>query len=231
LRCFIVWQVDSVVNRCNLSSRAPFLLILNFQIPGLPACSAVVYFALSASQRLILEQEVARLRGEEVDEWPDIPADDLIVYRLLAQFLLDDDEKKSARFKLIPSMVEGPWVVRAGVGSKPVILGKKLTQRYWSGPGYLEIGIDIGSSTIASSVVGMVRDYSRNIVVDLAVLVQVGDTYTDQQGLARVWGLTDDVICYRFRGRQKPSCRSACWGASSFPMWTGAWLRRCRAAS
>jgi len=95
------------------------------------------------------------------------------VLRLLARFIVSDDEHKNARFKLIPSMVEGPWVVRTAVGTKPVILGKKLTQRYFSGPGYLEVDIDIGSSSIASRVLALVRDYSRNIVVEVAVLIQV----------------------------------------------------------
>jgi hypothetical protein len=36
----------------------------------------------------------------------------------------------------------------------------------------MEIGIDIGSSSVASRVLGLVRDFSKNIVVEVAVLVQ-----------------------------------------------------------
>ncbi len=91
---------------------------------------------------------------------------------LMAEFLEGSDAERNTRFKLIPSMVEGPRMISFAVGNKPVLLGKKLTQRYWSGPGYLEVGIDIGSSIMASRTLGLVRDYSKNIVVELAVLIQ-----------------------------------------------------------
>ena len=174
-------QVDGVYTRCRQSSRPPYLLVVNFQVPGLPCCSVVVYFALNNTYRTILEREMEALQDPQrlsdlrlSDVGTGGEEDDLHkVLRLLARFIVSDDEYRNARFKLIPSMVEGPWVVKTAVGNKPVILGRKLTQRYSSGPGYLEIDIDIGSSSIASRVLALVRDYSRNIVVDVAVLIQV----------------------------------------------------------
>jgi hypothetical protein len=41
---------------------------------------------------------------------------------------------RNLRFKLVPSIVEGPWMVRTAVPCKPVILGKqsRAAIRRWS---------------------------------------------------------------------------------------------------
>jgi hypothetical protein len=202
---------DGVYSRCQLlaSQPPPFLIILNFQIPGHPPCSMMCYFALCGARRQGLEKARERVRrrkaregavaaaeiigeeqeeGEEEEEAEEEGMEDLgggervqekreekKFLRLLAEFLEGDDEEKNRRFKLIPSIIEGPALVRLMVGNKPVLLGNKLTQRYWTGPGYLEIGIDIGSSAMASRTLGFVRDGSKNVVVELAVLVQGED--------------------------------------------------------
>lgn len=50
------------------------------------------------------------------------------------------------RFKLIPSVVSGPFIVRKAVGNKPALLGRKVSQRYFRGPGYVET--DVGEPAI-----------------------------------------------------------------------------------
>ena len=59
---------------------------------------------------------------------------------------------RNERFKLIPSITIGPWVVKAAVGATPALLGRKVVQRYFRGEDYLEIDIHVGSSVIASQV-------------------------------------------------------------------------------
>ncbi len=66
------------------------------------------------------------------------------------------------RCKLIPSIEEGGWAIKMAVGQKPVLLGKKIHQAYHRGSNYLEIDIDISSSTIASNILGMV---SRSLLL------------------------------------------------------------------
>ena len=34
-------------------------------------------------------------------------------------------------FKLIPSVVTGSWIIKQAVGNTPVLLGRKLTTRYF----------------------------------------------------------------------------------------------------
>ena len=49
--------------------------------------------------------------------------------------------RSCTRFKLIPTVVEGPYIVRKAVGNKPALLGRKLNQRYFRGSGYVETDV------------------------------------------------------------------------------------------
>ena len=65
---------------------------------------------------------------------------------------LPPSDFRNERFKLIPSITLGPWVVKAAVGATPALLGRKVVQRYFRGDDYMEIDIHVGSSVIASQV-------------------------------------------------------------------------------
>lgn len=45
--------------------------------------------------------------------------------------------------------------------------------RYYHGPNYLEVDIDLGSSVVAARILSLVRDYCSSITVDMAITVQV----------------------------------------------------------
>lgn len=65
-------------------------------------------------------------------------------------------------------------MVRQAVGQNcPVLLGKKLTTKYFTGRNYVEVDIDVGSSSTATSVVGLVAGAVRSLVIDMAVVLQV----------------------------------------------------------
>lgn len=55
--------------------------------------------------------------------------------RVMARFMHGDHEEDVKRrhitFKLIPRVTKGSWVIRNAVGSTPVLLGKKLTTKYF----------------------------------------------------------------------------------------------------
>jgi hypothetical protein len=73
---------------------------------------------------------------------------------------------------------QGSWIVRQSVGSTPCLLGKAVDITYIRGPNYLEIDVDIGSSTVANGVLGLVCGVITTLVVDMAFLVQ-GNTYEE----------------------------------------------------
>lgn len=45
---------------------------------------------------------------------------------LLHRFLNEDQSFRNSRFKLIPSITQGAWVVKRSVGKKPLIVGRAL---------------------------------------------------------------------------------------------------------
>jgi hypothetical protein len=67
------------------------------------------------------------------------------------------DEYRNRTFKLFPRMCKSSWAIQAAVGKKPALIGnKKLELTYTRGRNYLEIDIDLSSSTIATHILGMV---------------------------------------------------------------------------
>ncbi|KAH9686938.1 protein ENHANCED DISEASE RESISTANCE 2 [Citrus sinensis] len=100
----------------------------------------------------------------------------LVMGSLLQRFVDGDDEFRNSRLKLIPSVPKGSWIVRQSVGSTPCLLGKAVDCNYIRGPKYLEIDVDIGSSTVANGVLGLVIGVITTLVVDMAFLVQANTT-------------------------------------------------------
>ncbi|KAL6905412.1 hypothetical protein ACP4OV_003013 [Aristida adscensionis] len=127
-----------------------FALAINLQVPGTTNYSMVFYFVMKK----------------------------LIPNSLLQRFVDGDDEFRNSRFKLIPSVPKGSWIVRQSVGSTPCLLGKAVDITYIRGANYLEIDVDIGSSTVANGVLGLVCGVITTLVVDMAFLVQ-GNTYEE----------------------------------------------------
>ena len=83
-----------------------------------------------------------------------------------------DDEFRNSRFKLIPTVVEGSFIIKQSVGSKPTLLGNKLKCPYYKGDNYFEVDIDISSNSVANTVVGMVQGVTKSLVVDLAFMLE-----------------------------------------------------------
>ncbi|WVZ57822.1 hypothetical protein U9M48_008161 [Paspalum notatum var. saurae] len=150
-----VKRMDHVARRkgCAVQVAAEkglFALAINLQVPGTTNYSMVFYFVTKK----------------------------LIPNSLLQRFVDGDDEFRNSRFKLIPSVPKGSWIVRQSVGSTPCLLGKAVDITYIRGSNYLEIDVDIGSSTVANGVLGLVCGVITTLVVDMAFLVQ-GNTYEE----------------------------------------------------
>lgn len=157
----------------------------------------------------------------------------------MERFLAGDDKYRNQRFKFIPRVVEGSWVVRRGgesfcvvpntlcrisnswvfcrvsnavedsrfgivvdhipsvglfssfphfcpslflslwrspVGTTPAILGNKLRQTSYrvctEQLNYLEVNVDVGSSSLGSNIFRLVKGYCRQLVMDLCFLVE-----------------------------------------------------------
>ncbi|KAL6005848.1 Protein ENHANCED DISEASE RESISTANCE 2 [Asimina triloba] len=126
------------------SEKGLFSIVINLQVPGSTHYSMVLYFVMKR----------------------------LVSGSLLQRFVDGDDEFRNSRLKLIPCVRKGTWLVRQSVGSTPCLLGKALDCSYIRGSNYLEIDVDIGSSTVAKGVLGLVCGAITSLVVDIAFLVQ-----------------------------------------------------------
>ena len=87
------------------------------------------------------------------------------------------DQRRNIKFKLIPRVAQGSWVVKQSVGTTPVLLGQKLKTKYFRGKSesgccYFECDVDITSNTVANSVTRLVVNSITSLVVDLAPLVE-----------------------------------------------------------
>ncbi|KAF7805602.1 protein ENHANCED DISEASE RESISTANCE 2-like [Senna tora] len=91
---------------------------------------------------------------------------------LLESFVNGDDAYRNSRFKLIPYISKGSWIVKQSVGKKACLVGQALEINYFQGKNYLELGVDIGSSTVARGVVSLVLGYLNNLVIEMAFLIQ-----------------------------------------------------------
>ncbi|KAI3725040.1 hypothetical protein L1987_64813 [Smallanthus sonchifolius] len=124
--------------KCLLQSEAgkklPFVLVMNLQVPAKPNYSLVLYFA---SDKPVVKDS------------------------LLGRFIDETNTFRDSRFKLIPSIVEGYWMVKRAVGSKACLLGKAVSCNYLRQDNFLEIDVDIGSSSVARNVINIVLGYGK----------------------------------------------------------------------
>jgi len=162
-------RIDNIASRpggtcqraLQRASGKHFIFAVNIQVPGVKHFSIVFYYLLPGP-----------VHKDSV----------------LGKFIDGDDAYKNARFKLIPNIAVGPWVVQRSVGTKPLIVGGALKVVYHSNPNYFEVDIDIGSSTVANSVVRFVLGYVRSLVVDMCFLIE---------------GKTDDELPERLIGTSR----------------------------
>ena len=144
---------ETFLQRDKIASggKSPFTFVIHFLIPVKTCVSMVLYYRAN--------------RHNPMDHSP--------LSELLHDFMTNDDDRcRDERFKLIPCIVEGPFIVRQAVGSTPTLIGKKLSQIYYKGDGYYEVDIDIASSAVANRVTGLALGYTKKMVIDLGFLLE-----------------------------------------------------------
>ena len=98
--------------------------------------------------------------------------------RCVCRFLESDQETKNKTLKIVPVVVEGPWVVKSVVGGKPAIIGNKLPVNWVyekASKGkelYLEADLDIVSSSAARGILSVTRSHTNVLTLDLGFVVQ-----------------------------------------------------------
>jgi hypothetical protein len=98
--------------------------------------------------------------------------------RTCARFLMASDQKKNELLKIVPVVVDGPWVVKSIVGGKPAIIGTKLPVTYHYAPEegdnklYLELDLNISASSAARGILSVTRSYTQVLTLDIGFVIQ-----------------------------------------------------------
>ncbi|KAK1291074.1 hypothetical protein QJS10_CPB18g02101 [Acorus calamus] len=140
-----------IVQKYAAQGSNEFFFIINIQVPGSTTYNLAFYYMMN----------------EPIEN-----------NSLLDKFIKGDDAYRNSRFKLIPYISKGSWIVKQSVGKKACLVGQALQIHYFHGKNYLELGIDVGSSTVARGVVSLVLGYLTNLVIEMAFLIQ-GNTHEE----------------------------------------------------
>jgi len=94
--------------------------------------------------------------------------------RLLRKLLSPDtrDVWRDSRIKMIPRIIEAPFVVRMAVSSRPVIIGRKVSCKYHMSGKYAEIKCNLDSSSVAAAAIKLAHKWSTKIVCELVWLLE-----------------------------------------------------------
>lgn len=138
-------RAGSIVQKYAAQGGNEFFFVVNIQVPGSTTYSLALYYMMDSPIK-------------------DVP--------LLQSFVEGDDAYRNSRFKLIPYISEGSWIVKQSVGKKACLVGQSLEINYFRGKNYLELGVDVGSSTVARGVVSLVLGYLTKLVIEMAFLIQ-----------------------------------------------------------
>mmetsp|Transcript_15440 Transcript_15440/g.35092 ORF Transcript_15440/g.35092 Transcript_15440/m.35092 type:complete len:288 (-) Transcript_15440:1243-2106(-) len=95
-------------------------------------------------------------------------------------FVDGDQQYRDARLKLLPVVLEGPWIVKAAVGNgkSPALLGKVIPIQYFfrqpngAERGVYEVDVIITASTIAKGILNVVKGHAKNLSIGFALIIE-----------------------------------------------------------
>ncbi|CAM9437959.1 unnamed protein product, partial [Discosporangium mesarthrocarpum] len=158
-----------------------FLFVVNIQCPGNTPVSVVLTWLLDLTELRDGGDTSMALMGL-LRQYVNIPFTGELWVEQRRQELSGVDSEwdgalhasdfRNRRLKMFPRVAEGAWVVRKAVGSKPFLVGQKLTCRYFRGRGFMETDIDIGSSLVAYNATSVAMGCATSLVVDLGFGIQ-----------------------------------------------------------
>ena len=97
------------------------------------------------------------------------------------RFIQGDQQYRDARLKLLPVVVDGPWIVRAAVpGNSPALLGKVIPLQYFftqkeNGRSIYEVDVIITASSIAKGILSVVKGHAKALSIAFAFIIEAAD--------------------------------------------------------
>jgi hypothetical protein len=146
--------------------------IINFRLPW-----GVLVFYFEIPKRFLPFLQAGYETDFDKSKLPDMkkmtPGD-----RTVSRFLMANKEQKNCTIKIVPFVVDGPWITRQVVGGKPALIGKKVPTHYVYQPAedgkamYLEADLDIAASSAARGILSVARTYTQVLTLDIGFVIQ-----------------------------------------------------------
>eukprot|EP00980_Cylindrotheca_fusiformis_P015583 scaffold4452_cov155-Cylindrotheca_fusiformis.AAC.6 len=100
-----------------------------------------------------------------------------------SKFIKGDQQYRDARLKLLPVVMDGPWIVKAAVGNgtAPALLGKVIPlQYYFQEPdddrkGIYEVDVIITASSIAKGILSVVKGHTKALSIAFAFIIEAAE--------------------------------------------------------
>jgi len=110
----------------------------------------------------------------------DMPPNIAIVWE---KFIHGDQQYRDGKLKLLPVVVDGPWIVRkaVGPGTSPAMLGRDLPlQYYFNQPsearkGIYEVDVLISASRIARGILNVVKGHTKSLTIAFAFIIEAAE--------------------------------------------------------
>jgi len=91
---------------------------------------------------------------------------------LFQRFLEMSNEQRSTRLKVLPRVLEGPWLVKQGVPERPGVVGKKLACEYFMTQDHLEFSVNCISSPAGRRIVQLLTGAARHFSMQLSIVLE-----------------------------------------------------------
>lgn len=103
--------------------------------------------------------------------------------KVWTNFIDGDQQYRDARLKLLPVVVEGPWIVKAAVGpgTSPALLGKAIPLQYYfrhpseGKKGVYEVDVIITASSIAKGILSVVKGHTKALTIAFGFIIEAAD--------------------------------------------------------
>lgn len=99
------------------------------------------------------------------------------------KFIRGNQQYRDGKLKLLPVVVDGPWIVKkaVGPGTSPAMLGKDLPlQYYFTDPtrhkkGVYEVDVLVTASRIARGILNVVKGHSKSLTIALGFIIEASE--------------------------------------------------------
>ena len=94
------------------------------------------------------------------------------------KFINGNQQYRDARLKLLPVVIDGPWIVKKAVGHGPALLGQAIPlQYYFTHPtdkkkGVYEVDVIITASRIAKGILSVVKSHTKRLSLAFGFIIE-----------------------------------------------------------